>query len=275
MHLHMNPCYKTMTAAQLRALLDRFDTSGEVLHEGRNRIRAFRTESGEELVVKRYKRPNAMQRFIYTFFRKSKARRAYEHALRLRELGFDTPEPIAYGTDRHRGLFAEGWLVTRRSSLRSVAEELRAAPSAGQELFIDAFARYVIRLHEAGVEHRDFNLGNILYARDDAGWHFQLIDINRMRFFGRPLTPRRCMVNLRRLNCPAEPFLKLLHRYAALRDWDIDQTILRGSLFRLLLARRQEIKHRFRTTARRRAEASGAAARTASERSGAKKRATK
>ncbi len=38
---------------------------------------------GKPVVVKKYKRTNLLTGIIYTFFRKSKARRAYEHALRL------------------------------------------------------------------------------------------------------------------------------------------------------------------------------------------------
>ena len=78
----------------VRQLPELFPASGEVLHDGRNQIRAFDI-GGERLVVKRYKRPSAFNAVMYSFFRKSKARRAYEHALRLRELGIDTPEPVA------------------------------------------------------------------------------------------------------------------------------------------------------------------------------------
>ena len=75
---------------------------------------------------------------------------------------------------------------------------------------------------------------------------FQLIDINRMRFHARPLRPDECMINLRRLSCPAVPFLYILDRYADIRGWDINDTLLRGTFFRLLFGRRQQFKKRFR-----------------------------
>ena len=52
-----------------------------------------------------------------------------------------------------------------------------------------------------------------------------------MRFLDRPLTPRQCMINLRRLSCPAPSFLYILDRYAEARGWNIDDTLLRGIFF--------------------------------------------
>lgn len=54
------------------------------------------------------------------------------------------------------------------------------------------------------------------------------------------------MINLRRLSCPAVPFLYILDRYADIRGWDINDTLLRGTFFRLLFGRRQQFKKRFR-----------------------------
>ena len=67
-----------------------------------------------------------------------------------------------------------------------------------------------------------------------------------MRFHARPLRPDECMINLRRLSCPAVPFLYILDRYADIRGWDINDTLLRGVFFRLLFGRRQQFKKRFR-----------------------------
>lgn len=42
---------------------------------------------------------------------------------------------------------------------------------------LEAFARFTVQLHEKGIEHRDFNHGNILWERTPAGaYRFQLID---------------------------------------------------------------------------------------------------
>ena len=67
-----------------------------------------------------------------------------------------------------------------------------------------------------------------------------------MRFHARPLRPDECMINLRRLSCPAVAFLYILDRYAETRQWDMDDTLLRGTFFRLLFGRRQQFKKRVR-----------------------------
>ena len=113
---------------------------------------------------------------------------------------------------------------------------------------LEAFARFTVRLHEQGICHEDFNQTNILWRHDEATgrYHFQLIDINRMKFLRRPLRPDECMINLRRLSCPAVAFLYILDRYAETRQWDMDDTLLRGTFFRLLFGRRQQFKKRFK-----------------------------
>ena len=217
MKITINPAIRHVQPF-IERLPEVFPVSGEVLHEGRNQIRAFDI-GGESLVVKRYKRPHLFNRVMYSFFRKNKARRAYEHALRLRGMGFDTPEPVAWSEYRKDGLIADTYFVSRRSEL-----------------------------HEQGICHEDFNQTNILWEYDGTtgSYRFQLIDINRMRFHARPLRPDECMINLRRLSCPAVPFLYILDRYADIRGWDINDTLLRGVFFRLLFGRRQQFKKRFR-----------------------------
>ena len=113
---------------------------------------------------------------------------------------------------------------------------------------LEAFARFAAELHAKGIEHEDFNHGNILWQRDPATdrFRFQLIDINRMRFSARALRPRRCMINLRRLACPAAAFLFILDRYAEARGWNGDDTLLRGTFFRLVFGRRRALRKRFR-----------------------------
>lgn len=230
----------------VRQLPELFPVSGEVLHDGRNQIRAFDI-GGERLVVKRYKRPSAFNAVMYSFFRKSKARRAYEHALRLRELGIDTPEPVAWSEYRRRGPLCDSYYVSRRSDYTPLSQTTARFPAAGTLPVLEAFARFTVQLHEKGIEHRDFNHGNILWDRTPAGaYRFQLIDINRMHFDDRPLSSRACMINLRRLSCPAVAFLYILDRYAETRGWDVDDTLLRGTFFRLAFGRRKQLRKRFR-----------------------------
>lgn len=245
MKLRLHPAYQSLRPF-VESLPDAFDAGGETLHEGRNTIRAF-TVGGERLVVKRFKRPGPVRSVIYGFLRKSKARRAYEHAERLLTLGIDTPTPVAWSEYRRHGRLTACYFVSLRSGFTPLAAATAAFPAPGTMPVLDAFARYAVSLHDAGVEHEDFNHGNILYRyAAPEGYRFQLIDINRMRFHRRPLPLRRCMVNLRRLACPAVAFLYVLDRYAEIRGWNVDDTLLRGTFFRLVLGRRKALKKRFR-----------------------------
>ena len=155
---------------------------------------------------------------------------------------------MAWVECRRRGLLRDAYSVTRRSDRRPLSRAAEAYPDPGAAEVLDAFARFAARLHEAGVCHDDFNHGNILWDRDPAtgDCRFELIDINRMRFFRRPLSARRSMVSLRRLSCPPEAFLYLLDRYARHRGRSVEETLLGGLLLRLLFVRRKRFKRRLR-----------------------------
>ncbi|MBO5699828.1 MAG: hypothetical protein J6R57_00240, partial [Bacteroidales bacterium] len=63
---------------------------GKVIYKGRNELREFEY-GGKNFIVKSYKKPNIINRFVYGIFRPSKARRSYENALKLIEIGVGTP----------------------------------------------------------------------------------------------------------------------------------------------------------------------------------------
>ncbi|MFQ7048926.1 MAG: hypothetical protein ACLRR1_09620 [Alistipes shahii] len=129
MHIHVNTASEHLRDFAER-LPELFDREGEVLHAGRNTIKAFEAE-GERLVVKRFKRPNLLRAVIYTFFRRSKARRSYEHAVRLRALGVDSPEPVAWSEYRRRGLLCDSYYVSRRSDYTPLSQTTARFPRSG------------------------------------------------------------------------------------------------------------------------------------------------
>ena len=81
MKITINPAIRHVQPF-IERLPEVFPVSGEVLHEGRNQIRAFDI-GGESLVVKRYKRPHLFNRVMYSFFRKNKARRLVAHGIKM------------------------------------------------------------------------------------------------------------------------------------------------------------------------------------------------
>ena len=93
--IEINPAFQPAVSREdILAVADNFDGVGELIFSGRNRLRRV-TVGGADVVVKRYKRFNAVRK-VTRRFRPSKARRAYHNALRLIELGIKTPAPLAY-----------------------------------------------------------------------------------------------------------------------------------------------------------------------------------
>ena len=163
-----------------------FDRSGETLHEGRNTIKAFEAD-GNKLAVKRFQRPDPLRAVIYTFFRRSKG----APLLRTRRAAA-CPGHRLPGTGRLERIPPPRPAV--RQLLRLPPFRLRPAlaghdPVPGSRHASRAGGLRPLRSRACtrkGIEHEDFNHGNILWQRDPATdrFRFQLIDINRMRFFG-------------------------------------------------------------------------------------------
>lgn len=242
LHTHLHP-----EASALRPFVETlpatFEHEGKLLYRGRNTLKAFALPGTGRVVVKRYGRPNPLNTYIYFFLRKGKSRRAFEHAERLRALGIDTPEALAYVECRNRHhVVRESYFVSRHTNYLPLTHATAAYPQPEAVTVLKAFARFAATLHEKGVLHHDFNQNNILYRlASDGTVRFQLIDTNRMSFIRR--TSRRdCLTNLCRLSCPAEPFLFIIGHYADARGWDVNDNLLRGILSRLLFERRQQLK---------------------------------
>ena len=65
----------------------------------RNEVRHISYE-GLELNIKSFRIPHLINRFVYRYLRKSKARRSFEHASYLVSRNVDTPGPVAYFEER-------------------------------------------------------------------------------------------------------------------------------------------------------------------------------
>ena len=212
------------------------------LHDGRNTVKVFDTTAGR-LVVKRYGHLTMLNRIVYGTLRRSKAERAYLHAFRLRKLGIDTPEAIAFVETRRHGVLHDSYFVSRCSDLRPVrpVTEQFAQTRQGADI-LDALAFFLLRMHNSGILHNDLNISNILYGDDTGGqYRFQVIDTNRMTF-NRTLSMRQRLDNLRRLSCPTPAYLYILEQYARRRNADTESVQLEGAIMRLVFDMRQRLK---------------------------------
>lgn len=90
--MELHPAYRHL-ANWIQRLPDSFGTEGEILVDGRNQVREVVVE-GERLVVKYFKRITTANRFVYRYFRASKASRAYRNAQVLLSKGVSIHIPL-------------------------------------------------------------------------------------------------------------------------------------------------------------------------------------
>lgn len=221
MNIVLSPAYQELSS-WIESVPSRFNEGeGQLLHDGRNQIRLFE-RNGLRIVAKRYKRHDCFKQLVYTFFRKNKARRSYENAVRLGEMGFDTPEPIAFIETRRHGLIRQVYYLCEFTDAQPVRTPLIDTNPFDQGLACD-YANFVATLHEHGVLHRDLNPTNVLYTDTDEHHHFTLIDINRMKFYAPNSVPKdECMENLTLFWRPTEIYHYVLNEYAIARGWTTD-----------------------------------------------------
>lgn len=145
------------------------------------------------VVIKHFRRPNALNALVYDRFRPSKARRSYDNALRLPTLGIDTPEPVALITDRCAGLLTDSWYISLHVPAPPIGESVTEADRTRldsrfqTDTMLKAFGKFALTLFEKGIFQHDFNRSNFLVENTDGNFRFYMVDINRMEF--RPLTP--------------------------------------------------------------------------------------
>lgn len=203
----------------------------KVLYDRRNYVQMF-TIDGIRLVVKQYARPHRLNRFVYTYLRKSKAERTMTIGRRLLDSGVNTPLPVAfvdtYGDD---GLYDIGYSVT----LFDPNPELRKLPTfdrSRQLSVIEDLASFTARMHRAGFIHGDFHEGNIFFAEENGHYTFSIIDTNRGRFHSPKR--RRCIKDLILLNFDEELMRHFTYRYAELMGWQPKRTFETAIHFRNL-----------------------------------------
>lgn len=183
---------------------------GDIIHQGRNTLRRY-----NGLVSKQFATPSLWRGIVYGLFTKSKARRSYEYAVRLRAL---TPAPIAYREVRYAGVLHESWYVCRESECRHTFNELISNKNfPNREKILTAIGTFTATLHRQGVWHADYSGGNILF--NDDGSRIQVIDLNRIRF-RRYISRDLGLRNFERLNIDREALRTMAVAYAKAMEID-------------------------------------------------------
>ena len=161
-----------------------FVESDATIHKARNELKVIAYE-GVELVVKAFRRPNALNRFVYAALRDSKAKKSYDNAITLQELGITTPRPVGYIEFKTAVSFGKSYFVSLKVPYDfTIREPLLNPDWPDHDRIMREFGAFTATLHQKGVLHRDYSPGNILITKTQEGYRFDLVDINRMRFGG-------------------------------------------------------------------------------------------
>ena len=220
MKLVVHPDYSS-SADFLRSLPQVFMQEGELIYDKRNKVKRFSSDGGT-WIVKKFKRPNIIQRISYTFFKKSKAERAFLYAGLFRECGLNTPHEVAYIELKEKGLFADSYFVStecKDAPLRPILDK-----EGFDKQLADELANFLVEVHRKGVMHGDINLSNVLYHIEDGQCVFTLIDTNRSKFLPSP-NLGQCMDNLKRLTHNRELLEYVIRQYARIRHWEAEACV--------------------------------------------------
>tara|TARA_R110002096_G_scaffold106741_5_gene234477 strand:- start:4815 stop:5579 length:765 start_codon:yes stop_codon:yes gene_type:complete len=135
------------------------------------------------LNIKSFKIPNLVNKIVYRFFRKSKARRSYEYGNKLLKLGINTPKPFAYIEYCSWFTFLNSYYISEQYNNDFTYRELiYNLENPNSEEILRAFTRFTFKLHENGINFLDHSPGNTLIKKVGNNYEFYLVDLNRMKF---------------------------------------------------------------------------------------------
>lgn len=216
MKIEINPKYDFLSSF-IQAIPDEFDRSGTVIYEGRNMLRRY-TVDNIQLVVKSFRPPHIINRFVYGNIRKSKAYRSFHYALLLKEKGINTPEPIACIEEYKMGLI-RSYYISLESPFTRNLREFWFVPEIGDRYSIlKEFGLFTARMHELNVLHRDYSAGNVLFGLTGESVSFDLVDINRMNFG--PVSEEAGYKNFAPLWLTDKAYIEIAKAYARGRGFD-------------------------------------------------------
>ncbi len=205
------------SAATVLQMIENFKTSGILFGDGkRNTIKLFKLED-KTINIKSFKVPHLVNRIVYKYFRKSKARRSFEFATILLEKGIGTPQPVAFVENSNWLGLNDSYYASEHLEVDLTYRELILIPDyPDHENILRQFTRFSFELHEKGIEFLDHSPGNTLINKGENGqYHFYLVDLNRMQFHTEMNFEQR-MKNLRRLTSKKEMIAIMSDEYSKL-----------------------------------------------------------
>ena len=197
-----------------------FLNATQTIYAGRNSLKII-TYNHTDVIVKSFKIPHLINKVAYTFFRDSKAKKSYNHALKIDDF---TPRPIGYVEYFQFGLIGESYYVSENYRYDfTIREALLENDFKNKRDVFNAFAAFTFSLHNYNIEHLDYSPGNILIKELENGYEFKIVDINRMRF--RRLSRHERLENFSKLWAKDDDLTFIAEAYAKLIDMDKDEAV--------------------------------------------------
>lgn len=214
-----------------------FNKEGEVIYKGRNTVSKFFV--GDHCFnVKSFKAPNFINKFVYGYFRASKAERSYLHAKKLLELGVNTPEPVGFLEVYKNGFLDRSYYISIQHPYDFIIRDVFNYHVSNREEILEQFIRYTYeKLHKNNVFHLDYSAANVLITvKEEGKYDFSIVDLNRMKFM--PIDYQTGLYNLRQLDADSDTLIIMGMSYARLWQKDPEE----GA--RKLIALDQKYKHK-------------------------------
>lgn len=200
-----------------------FPNSGETIFKSRNEVKVF-TVGDYLLNVKAFKIPNLVNRFVYVYFRGSKAERSYRYARKFLALGIATPMAVGYVDCTESGMLGNSYYISNHYKNEFTLREVLNYQVADHDAILREWVRFTYeKLHLNNIFHLDYSPGNTLISRRENEFDFQIVDLNRMSFG--PISFEKGLFNFRQLDTDRQTLELLASEYAMLCHKDASKAM--------------------------------------------------
>ncbi|MBA4738885.1 MAG: lipopolysaccharide kinase InaA family protein [Flavobacteriaceae bacterium] len=233
---------------KINLCIKNFDREGKLIKDSRNTVKVFRIDD-LYINIKKFKRPNFINRLVYSFFRSTKACRSFLYANKLLDYNILTPDPIAYIENSKYYLLDDSFYVCKNIDydfdMKHVFENKELEQ---RDKLIKKFVLFTHKLHENGIMFLDHSTSNTIIKKIEGNYKLFLIDLNRMNFKKMNFEDR--LINFRRLNLSDDSIKKVSHFYSEIvnvnKDLIFEKIKKYSQNFQINRRKRKKIKNIFK-----------------------------
>jgi len=234
---------------KINVCIKNFDHEGKLIRDSRNTVKVFKVDD-LYINIKRFKRPNFINRLVYSFFRSTKARRSFLYANKLLDYNILTPDPIAYIENSKYYILYDSFYVCKNIDydfdMKYVFDNKELE---SRDILIKKFVLFTHQLHENGVMFLDHSTSNTIIKRVESDYKLFLIDLNRMNFKKMNFEDR--LKNFRRLNLSDDSIKKVSDFYSEIvnvnKDLIFEKMKKYSQNFQINRRKRKKIKNIFKS----------------------------